>query len=127
MNNIEKSLDHFFRELQHSKDTWGNFNLPTDPEEKANAILIMAAPDMLRELCRAYLTMLVKFGYGVNSTVTEIRTSIWMQSMLASLCGQISEATRLEANHIQDTFEQYATWINMHEDIPDDTHHTQSS
>lgn len=152
MENIEKCLDQFFVELLHTPGPWAWGNTPhylrmqqpgipitirskAHTEEIAtvwthllptevNSKLIAQSPAMLRELCRVYLIMLVKFGYGVNETVTSIRTTIWMQAMLASLCGQISDATGLDAKHVHDTFEQYATWINMHEDIPDDTHHT---
>lgn len=86
-----------------------------EDEINANANLIQQSPSMLRELCRTYLTLLVKFGYGVNETVTSIRTTIWMQGMLASLCGHISAATGLDQKRVHDTFEQYATWINVEE------------
>lgn len=154
MENIEKSLDHFFKGLKHTPGPWSpegtqgkgkkkravftvikgsisfmphNKHDERYPDERveANSKLIAYAPDMLRSICRTYLWMLVKFAHDINGTCTSIRISA--NDTLASLRNQISNATGLECEHIQDTFEQYATWINMHEDIPDDTHHTQSA
>ena len=144
MVKIEKSLDHFFKGLKHTPGTWYDgltpFYLRMDQDgspltirskshteeiatvwtyllpTEANSKLISAAPDLLRSTCRTYLWMLVKFAYGINDTCTSVRISA--SDTLASLRNQISNATGLECEYIQDTFEQYATWINMEEDIP---------
>lgn len=157
MNNIEKCLNEFFKELQHTPGPWkfeDEFiratilendrrivdtcadaeqatrvedygNMIADPyvrpskffntEIEANSKLISRAPDMLRSICRTYLFLLVKFPFNdrQNSTVREIR--ITLDGTLSSLRNEISNATGLECQHIQDTFEQYATWIEQEE------------
>lgn len=144
MNNIEKSLDHFFKELQHTPGEWlldcrddenrkypyatnglpvyaqtkNGERLITDvsyafvdhsnmKEYESNAELIRCSPSMLRTLCWTYLTLLVKFAYGQNDFCTSARISL--NETLASLRNEISQATGLECQHIQDKFEGYAT------------------
>lgn len=136
MENIEKSLDHFFKELKHTPGSWWKPQYESEVMEgprgdikicrihavsekddgSHNGKLIAQAPDLLRSTCRTYLWMLVKFAYGINDTCTSIRISA--SDTLASLRNQISNATGLECEYIQDTFEQYALWINLDEEIP---------
>lgn len=141
MENIEQYLNEFFKELQifpgpwHIEDQGGNsvnvhssefdnFEVcavwnagPECLDEdlraqcQANSKLIARAPDLLRSTCRTYLLLLVKFPFaGSNSTVKEIRISL--DSTMASLRNEISIATGLECQHIQDTFEDWAYKIN---------------
>lgn len=138
MNNlIEQYLDEFFKELQHTPGPWkvittkdvkinrtGNeytamaiWGECTDimyfhGKEEPNSKLIARAPDMLRTICRTYLTLLVKFPFNdrQNSTVREIR--ITLDGTLSSLRNEISNATGLECQYIQDTFEDYTISIN---------------
>lgn len=142
MEAIEKYLDKFFQELDHTPAPWsiedqgGNsmnihtsadnyeeyeicavwnagpecLQLELQEEAKANSKLITEAPRMLRTICRTYLLMLVKFHHGINETVTSVRIS--MDGTLANLRNDISMATGLECQHIQDTFEEYANIIH---------------
>lgn len=75
----------------------------------ANSKLISSSPGMLSTLCYTYLTLLVKFAYGQNSTCNEIRISL--DGTLASLRNSISVATGLECEHVQTVFEQYVKEI----------------
>jgi hypothetical protein len=84
-----------------------------DDDGSHNGKLISRAPDMLRSLCRTYLTLLVKFPFNdrQNSTVREIRISL--DGTLASLRNEISIATGLECQYIQDTFYLYAKHVEI--------------
>lgn len=125
---IEQKLDEFFKTLIHTQGTWkyeldvagstarvyakGNHvaniwsgRKPSMEIVEANSKLISASPDMLRTLCRTYLTLLVKFNYK-NSKVIPMR--IQLDGTLADLRNQICLATGLEGRLVQDTFEGYA-------------------
>ena len=135
---IEQYLDEFFKELQHTPGTWRPQGITVlapghgwkgvevckatsldilsnrtvnneDAVTPANVTLIAAAPTMLRTLCRTYLTMLVKFRYGQNSTVNSVRIS--MDATLSDLRNAICNSTRLDGQHVQDTFEHYVTRV----------------
>lgn len=129
MENIEKCLDQFFAELQHTPGEWKQnkevvhnddifiasiytLNQKESEYSTANSKLITQSPSMLRSICRTYLFLLVKFPFNdrQNSTVREIR--ITLDGTLSSLRNEISNATGLECQHIQDTFEEYALQIN---------------
>lgn len=128
---IEKKLNEFFATLKHTKMQWmlpGNmdFDVMTSPRGDlkiakvytvdlkglpyvatlANAKLIVHAPEMLRSLCRTYLFLLVK-----NASLNIIR--IDLDSTLASLVGQIADATGWTGEYVQTTFELYAQDIVM--------------
>lgn len=123
MDNIEKSINHFFQRLGHTPGPWfynEDFdirpsNKPAvayaiwdtvvykEPTAEANGRLISEAPAMLRTICRTYLWMLVNVKYRGTLTVDQT---------LADLRNQISEATGIECQEVQDSFEQYALWIH---------------
>ena len=135
MNNlIEQYLDEFFKELQHTPGPWRPHEYneavfgassrvcvtvlqggSAKPVDQANCKLISRAPDMLRSICRTYLTLLVKFAYGQNDFCTSARISL--NDTLASLRNEISNATGLESRHLQDTFEDYVVSIKEGIDI----------
>lgn len=125
-NNIEKALDNFFQRLGHTPGPWFfTEDYDVRPEDKApiaqaywtqflkeetvkaNALLISESPAMLRTLCRTYLWMLTNLTYGTPTATFRIKA----QEILAGLVGQISEATGIDQQQVQETFEQYARWI----------------
>ena len=129
MENIEKALDNFFQRLGHTPGPWivrpNRHNLPIqvhaqegficEPDHQnnierttADCTLIAQSPAMLRTLCRTYLSLLARLD-------SEVRGSI--DSTLAGLRNQISDATGIESQQVQETFEQYATWIETGGDM----------
>lgn len=135
MNQIEKSLNHFFQRLGHTPGPWEFCNSEYSSELIAsadkgkgedsilyhgadwpitipNARLIIQSPAMLRTLCRTYLWMLVNVKYRGTLTVDQT---------LADLRNEISEATGITCQEVQDTFEQYCLWIQLGGDIPPKT------
>lgn len=125
--NIEKYLDQFFKDLKHTPGPWSmdDGHLFTDDKNREynsiatihdiwkndgtaepNSKLIAQSPELLRTICRTYLMLLIKFAYGQNGTCNEIRISL--DGTLSDLRNQISIATGLQCQHIQDVFEQYA-------------------
>ncbi len=129
-NKIEQCLNHFFQRLGHTPGPWrfedefvrsnksddfGNVVADTsikpypqfEDEQNANGLLVAQAPAMLRTLCRTYLHLL---------THTK---SLYLPELLVPLRDQISEATGISWQEVQDTFEQYALWIQIDADIPE--------
>lgn len=121
MNNIERALDDFFQRLNHASGPWylmknddgGNLRVchRTDKPitQQINSLdtgkLIVQAPDMLRTLCRTYLSILVRVRYGT--------ARVSLNDVLADLRDVISDATGWQGVDVQSFFEQYAMWIHV--------------
>lgn len=151
MDNIEQALDNFFQRLGHTPGPWKytphhfdeneghlffegveegpcTINLKgavamSQEELNIHGRLIAQSPAMLRTLCRTYLWMLTNLTYGTPTATFRIKS----QEILAGLVGQISEATGIDHQQVQETFEQYATWITTGDLLyhPDFTHRRQ--
>lgn len=76
------------------------------PKAIANSKLIARAPDMLRSICWTYLYLLFRFREPSMIRLT-------MNSTLEDLRNQISHATGLDDMTVQETFEQFASWIEQ--------------
>lgn len=138
MQNIEQYLDQFMGQMKHTPGPWEGGHTPFylrmkqtgDPitlrsdahtEEiatvwtcmlptEANAKLIAQSPNMLRSICRTYLQLLLTFRYGQDEKTNLLR--IGLDSTLALLRNDITLATGLDGQYVQDTFEQYVKDAN---------------
>ncbi len=125
---IEHCITEFFKELLHTEGPWISHpyfeavNGPNKricllvsqggslrPQDKENCKLISRSPDLLRSVCNTYLTLLVKFKFGQNEFCNSVHISL--DSTFASLRNEISLATGLECQYIQDKFEAYVNEI----------------